>query len=253
MNNLRQQPPLNINSETSIRSWLIRFIFYTHLIIFLIYWLNYYGKNFTILVIKLSGKIVYTSGIEHKEKILHLLTPNFINISIGKIQNPLLKSSWISSVSVKRVCPNNLLIYLCEQIPLAKYSNRGVLTSTGELLYIQNVAKISHLPIFLARENKLKDMFYNYLILRKLLSPYAIKVHRLEIIPDQGWQAILNNGIILLFGQGELFDKLRRFSISYKYKLKEIIDKIHYIDLRYTNGIVIGWKTTINKSTTKVL
>ena len=72
-------------------------------------------------------------------------------------------------------------------------------------------------------------------------------ISEIEIMPDQSLRAILNNGIMLFLGQEGLLDRLNRFTLAYHNKLEKMSHKIDYIDLRYVNGIAIGWKDNISK------
>jgi cell division protein FtsQ len=56
------------------------------------------------------------------------------------------------------------------------------------------------------------------------------------------WSATLQSGVVLRLGTGDILKKMRGFSRMYRAELSAQMDRIAYIDLRYSNGLAVGWK-----------
>ena len=67
------------------------------------------------------------------------------------------------------------------------------------------------------------------------------------------FRSTTQTGLQLLFGRDHLVEKVRRFAVVYEKELKEQIDKIERVDLRYANGLAVAWRTPIDGETTAVV
>jgi cell division protein FtsQ len=56
------------------------------------------------------------------------------------------------------------------------------------------------------------------------------------------WSATLQNGVVLRLGTGDALKKIRRFLKIYQDDLSRQLDQVAYVDLRYSNGLAVGWK-----------
>ena len=57
----------------------------------------------------------------------------------------------------------------------------------------------------------------------------------------------------MLFGRDHLIEKMRRFAVVHEKELKEQIDKIERVDLRYANGLAVAWRAPTASETTAVV
>ena len=97
------------------------------------------------------------------------------------------------------------------------------------------------LPEFYGQNGQENLVVEKYLILLEKLAPLGLFILKVEVMSDQGIQITLNNNITLRLGTFDLLDRINRFIVVYKKKLQPIISDISYIDLRYTNGVAVGW------------
>jgi cell division protein FtsQ len=57
------------------------------------------------------------------------------------------------------------------------------------------------------------------------------------------WEAQLDNGIIVRFGRKQIEERSARFVAVVLRMLVQRAADIAYVDLRYTNGFAIGWRS----------
>lgn len=204
--------------------------------------------RFAITTVKINGQIVRTSEQEICDSIANLLNNGFFGTNVAVVRASLKKLPWIASAKVEKIWPDKLSVTVNEKIPIARWRGKGLVTTTGEIIYSEMFNDLDKLPIFWGNEKQVKKMLENYLVISDTLKQHNIIVSEIEIMPDHGIRAILNNGIMLFLGQEGLLDRLNRFTLAYRNKLQKVLYKIDYVDLRYVNGIAIGWKDGISKS-----
>ena len=66
------------------------------------------------------------------------------------------------------------------------------------------------------RSRLLESMVDMYLRVLAKIKPIGLAVQRLIIMPDHGWQAMLDNGVTIILGQSELEERLTRFVLAYR-------------------------------------
>jgi cell division protein FtsQ len=203
--------------------------------------------QFPITTVKIDGKITRISKQEIWGSISDLLKGGFFATDVVAIKTSLQKLPWIETVKVEKTWPDKLTITISEKVPIARWRGKGLLTTSGDILYTESLNEGSKLPVFWGSEQQAKKVLENYLAMNEELKRNNVNVVEIEIMPDQGVRAILNNGIMLFLGQDRLLEKINRFNLAYRNKLQKMSQKIDYVDLRYVNGIAIGWKGSISK------
>jgi cell division protein FtsQ len=86
------------------------------------------------------------------------------------------------------------------------------------------------------------EVVARYAELRELLATQQLTLANLGTDERGSWSAELQNGLMLHMGTGDVLKKIRRFSRVYRDDLNGQVDKIAYIDLRYSNGVAVSWK-----------
>ena len=74
------------------------------------------------------------------------------------------------------------------------------------------------------------------------VTPLGLSVANLKQMQDNGLRAELSNGIEIILGEDDFSIKLSRFGLAYKNVIKLVETKVAYVDLRYINGIAVGWR-----------
>jgi cell division protein FtsQ len=238
---------LNIINFNIIKKILVYFIY-----VFLISWICLVGwlavdkfkQKYPITRLKLSGQLDYIAPIEIQSKIEDLLNGNLWTISVSKVKDQLYEHPWVQQVFIKKLWPDVLKVDIIQHSPVAKWNDKFFLTFTGKILPSTNYygsKKDLKLPEFYGQSGQENLVVETYLILLEKLAPLGLFISKIEIMSDQGIQITLNNNITLKLGTFDLLDRINRFIVVYKKKLQPIISDISYIDLRYTNGVAVGW------------
>lgn len=191
-------------------------------------------------VVSLADKLQYADPALVKAAVAKEVKRGFFGIRLNLMRDNLLQVPWVVGVQVQRKWPNTVLLKVQERQPLALWGDKGVIDTTGKLFFPPSLNKsaLPGLPEFIGDQTRLLEMVDTYLRVLAKIKPIGLAVQRLIIMPDTGWQAMLDNGVTIILGQNELEERLTRFVLAYgdqKFGLRN--DKVHVVDLRYTNGL----------------
>lgn len=203
---------------------------------FSVKWLKEVGF-IPIEVVTLTNKLQYSDPQLIKTTISEDMKRGFFGLQMGVISQKLKSLPWIENATVQRCWPNKVKIQIVERQPLAIWEAKGVVDTEGELFFPGSLANIEGVPSFSGPEEAVNEMVDTYLLILSKLKPVGLAVRSLELMPDHGWSAMLDNGVTIILGQSELQERLARFVAA-----RDIVGPIDdlVVDLRYTNGLAVS-------------
>jgi cell division protein FtsQ len=194
-------------------------------------------------------KEVQIAGVNHvnHDEVQHLLTPlvnkGFFAVSVEHIKESLAQFPWIASASVRRVWPNQVIIQVAEKIPLARWNEEKLLSTSGQLFSPAHNTYPIELPQFIGPEGAQLKMMENYLKVSKALASLHFKMIRFELSPAHIWSCTLNNGIKVNIGHKDILTRVNDFVKVYPKIIGNRANEVNSVDLRYSNGLAVHWKT----------
>lgn len=210
---------------------------------------------FTINQFKLSRyfpiKSVRVYGIAHLNQqdvqtaLFPLVKRNFFAVNVVYIRNQLLQLPWVSEAFVRRSWPDKIDITIVEKTAIAKWNDQNLLSNGGELFSPDEKSYPNNLPRFLGPDGKQVVMLQNYVEMNRILYPLHVKISYLELTPYLTWKLTLDNGIALRMGHKDILTRLNHFVKVYAKIVGERTADVDYVDLRYSNGLAVRWKTPI--------
>ncbi|HEY2629964.1 MAG TPA: cell division protein FtsQ/DivIB, partial [Usitatibacter sp.] len=70
------------------------------------------------------------------------------------------------------------------------------------------------------------------------LAPVGNSVQELHLSPRGAWQVVLDNGMLLELGRGDIAPRLAQFAATWPRLAAEGVETKH-VDLRYANGLAV--------------
>ncbi len=198
-------------------------------------------------------KIHCVSRLQHiqhdelREAVLAKLKGGFFNVDLKAIEKSLGALPWADTVSVRRQWPDTLLISLNEHQPVARWGKEGLLNHRGELFFPRDKLSGQDFPVLMGPQGRERQLLSTFKRLYELLLPAGLKVRALVQDERRAWHILLANGIPVAVGQGEAAKRVKRLARIYASVLAPRAAEIARIDLRYTNGLAVAWKSTGTK------
>jgi len=205
------------------------------------------GSVLPIKTVNVVGELKWVQQAGLKAAMLGKVDAGFFNINVKSLKQSVEQMPWVRTVSVRRIWPDSIELNIKEQQPAARWGKRYLLNSAG-LLFRPNSNNIPmDLPVLIGPEGQHKQLLRQYQALRSLLSEANFRIAVLNISDRRAMELKLDNGIRLLFGRiSEVSDEqtaVKRFVKACKNGLAKRLVNIELIDLRYTNGFSVRWKT----------
>ncbi|UTW06811.1 cell division protein FtsQ/DivIB [Pseudomonas benzenivorans] len=195
--------------------------------------------------ISVEGDLSYISQQAVQQRIAPFVSASFFSVDLPGMRHELEQMPWIASAEVRRVWPDQVLVRLEEQLPIARWGDEALLNNQGQAFAPRELAHYEHLPQLQGPKRAQQKVMQQYQVLSQMLRPMGFSVARLELRERGSWFLSTAQGIELLLGRDHLVEKMRRFSTIYDKVLKEQQANIARIDLRYANGLAVAWHEPI--------
>ena len=200
------------------------------------------GLDRPIRSIEISGPFQRVTALQVEEAIAGELEDGFVSADLGRIQQRIVGLEWIDEATVARRWPSRLRITVTEQVPAAKWGERGLLNTRGELF----VKEARHVPAELPRlsgpDSRSADVAKRYLAVRDRLIPVGLDVRSVNLDERGAWEITLSNGIDIRLGRRDVDERTELFLAVVANIITGRAADIKYVDMRYSNGFTIGWK-----------
>ncbi|MBS0290567.1 MAG: cell division protein FtsQ/DivIB [Proteobacteria bacterium] len=200
--------------------------------------------HFPISSVRFVGYRHYLSQEALSEAVLPEIKAGFLRLKPSFIQQSLMSLPWIKQVDIRKVWPDQLIVVFEEHVPAAFWGEKGIINDSGKLFFPEFIKKdLPALPRLQGPEGKSTLVWQQYLVMKKTLEPLNLTIRQLILAPRGAWQFQLSNGVTVVLGTNDTEQRLARFVKSYEKYLYEHQQVISYVDMRYTNGMAVGWKS----------
>lgn len=195
--------------------------------------------------ISVEGDLSYISQQAVQQRIAPFVSASFFSVDLLGMRRELEQMPWIASAEVRRVWPDQVLVRLEEQLPIARWGDEALLNNQGQAFAPDQLVHYQHLPQLYGPKRAQQEVMQQYQVLSQMLRPMGFSVARLELRERGSWFLSTAQGIELLLGRDHLVEKMRRFTAIYGKALKEQQTNIARIDLRYANGLAVAWREPV--------
>lgn len=236
-----------MREETGLRinwAWLRRG-FYLLGVAAVVGWLLYTANDPQTLPVK---KISALGTFAHvNEKMLHdavagTLDGGYFRMDMQKIKQVVETIPWVDKASVRRVWPDTLAIDITEQAALAHWANGGLVNKRGEIFSPEKSSYPSGLPIFSGQSGMEQKLTEYFKASQQIFNGLDLAVSEIHMDARHAVSLRLSNGIDVILGREQIEVRMQRLARIYKKVLAERINDIARIDLRYSNGLAVGWR-----------
>ncbi len=142
----------------------------------------------------------------------------------------------VRKVEVEKVYPDRLVVNVQAREPVARAAQGGLVDRTGQWYPGQTNAS---LPIFEVETALLPQAVALYTDMSKQIDKLGVNINQMYHAED-GWRMFLNNGWVLLLGEGKLRERLDRLIASWP-RVQSVLGEGNSIrvDLRYPHGMAV--------------
>lgn len=171
---------------------------------------------------------------------------NYFSMDLAAIQTAAQSAPWVDEALVSRRWPDGVRIQVREKQPVALWGAGGLISSRGDLFVPSTAVNTTDLPILFGPGNKGTYVMEQYRAMNSILRGLGMHIVELQLTDRMSWFLRMDNGIHLVVDQVDTIEKLQRFAYLYERQLKPDAENIATIDLRYRNGVSVGWRVQKN-------
>jgi cell division protein FtsQ len=165
-----------------------------------------------------------------------------LSVDLAAVRRAIHTLPWVDAVSVQRAWPRGLNVLVIEQTAAARWGERGLLNTRGELFDTDE----RHIPPELAQlsgpDGKEATVAQRYLATEGRLMQAGLRLTALRLDARGAWEFDLANGVTVRLGRRQVEERFEKFMNTALKLVTQRGEDIAYVDMRYTNGFAIGWR-----------
>lgn len=191
--------------------------------------------------VSVQGELSYVSQQAVQARMAPFVEASFFEVDLEALRHDLEQMPWIAHVEARRIWPDQVMVRLDEQLPIARWGDEALLNNSGQAFAPNDLAEYEHLPQLYGPKRAQLRVMQQYQLLSQMLRPLGFSIARLELRARGSWFLTTSQGIELLLGRDQVIEKMRRFTAIYQQTLVQESENIARIDLRYANGLAVAW------------
>lgn len=190
----------------------------------------------------LNGEFERVSADRLEAVLRKAVGKGFLGADLRAIQEQVMAQPWVATARVSRQWPDTLDVTVTEEEPAARWGADGLLNPRGRLF----VRHTTHIPAELPRlngpEGSEAEVAARYVAIQEHLVLRGLRIAALELDGRGAWSLVMSNGIGVRLGSQDVDARLTRFFEALDTVVAPVAADVQFVDMRYTNGFVIGWK-----------
>ncbi len=188
-----------------------------------------------------SSELINVNKDDISEAVKYLYSKSFFDIDLNYLKNKLEKIEWVRKINVRRSYPNEIIIDIEEHTPILIWNNKMYINTYGEKFNVSKIDK--NIPILISDESRINEVFTYFELFNDKLSSRKLDFKITKIVENEirSLTISLSSGINIQLGSKDVNHKITLFFEIYKSLNTRDLDKIRYIDMRYSNGFSVGW------------
>ena len=189
----------------------------------------------------ISSELINVNEDDISKAVKYLYSKSFFDIDLNYLKNKLEKIEWVRKINVRRSYPNEIIIDIEEHTPILIWNNKMYINMYGEKFNVSKIDK--NIPILISDESRINEVFTYFKLFNEKLSSRKLDFKITKIMENEirSLTISLSSGINIQLGSKDVNNKIPLFFEIYKSLNTRDLNKIRYIDMRYSNGFSVGW------------
>ena len=195
--------------------------------------------------VRVEGNFTRLSPVALKSRVKNKVRGGFFNLNVDAVRLSLLEEPWVNHVTVKRTWPDALSVTVIEQIPVARWNEKGLLNSEGEYFApgVRNFPQ--KLPLLSGPKGTQSLLLARFKAMQEALNAIGYDLATIVLDDRRAWTFTLTNGMKVVLGRRDIEKRFNRFLLLLPMILSGQIEQADLIDMRYTNGFSIRRKIKV--------
>lgn len=203
-----------------------------------------------VTTLELSGTFQRLTPLQLEAAVAGALDRGFLGLDLRRIEREIEALDWVDSAKLARKWPDTLAVSIVEQTAAARWGERGLLNTRGQLFTDDRRYRLPELPVLSGPPGSEHEVAERYLVLRDRLAAANLALAGLAMDERGAWSIDLDGGQRIRLGKRNVRARLNRFFSFVLPALAGQFDRVSYVDMRYTNGFAVAWIDELELSRT---
>lgn len=191
----------------------------------------------------MQGSFAHVSDQALRSAATPYLKGNLLTVDVRQVQRAVEALPWVREAEVRRVWPDGIEVVVHEQVATALWGDDALISDAGEVFQPPRRTYPAALPRLRGPEGSGQAVVTAFRDMSAILAPLGLHIASLHLDQRRAWGMELDNGMQLVLGRGDGYPRLLRFVRFYHRALKGREAQVQRVDLRYSNGFAVSWKT----------
>ncbi len=202
-----------------------------------------YAQSFAVQAVTIEGEFHNEQAHEIEQALLPYVKGDFFTADLTNARAALLDLSWIRDVSLKRRWPNRIIVKIEEQVPVAVWNDTLFLNDSAGPFTHRYVDQAGILPRLSGPAGSEQEVLAQFTLWSDWLRQAGLPLAGIGLDERHSWTLVTEGGITINLGKEKLEARLRRFLGAFPRNLQPRIAEVRAVDLRYSNGFAVSWKS----------
>lgn len=203
------------------------------------------GGAFAIKQVRVPRDLRHVESVAVRDAVTELLMPGFLMVDLAAIRDRVQSLPHVGSVRVRRVYPGRIDIDIVETEVVARLEDGRLLAGDGREIPAEALTAVPDVPVVAAQPEDREAVMDFHGWAQSQLGGLGLEIVRLDVGYGGNLELTLSDQVRVRVGIGgaEVWQpRWQRFVLSYEeLRLKAGQRPIAQVDLRYTNGMAVGW------------
>lgn len=202
-----------------------------------------YAASFAVQHVMIQGEFHNRQAHEIETLLMPYVRGDFFTVDLQGGQAAVMELPWVRHAGLRRQWPNRVTVSIEEQVPVARWGRDALLNDAGQVFQHEYIGETAQLPLLTGPGERAAEMLAQYRALDTQLRNGELFMAALSLSQRNTWTLKTKEGVVIELGGEKIEERLQRLLSVWPERLKDRRERIASIDLRYSNGFAIGWKT----------
>jgi cell division protein FtsQ len=202
-----------------------------------------FALNRPVRTVEMAGAFQRVQPADVERVVRDRLAGGFVTADLDALQSAIEELPWVDRARVQRRWPDGLQVQVTEQVAAARWGASGLLNTRGELFVRHARHAPPELPQLAGPDGTEAQVAALYFQVYPRLVEAGLRVTSLRLDARGAWELELSNGVTVRLGRKQLESRMERFIAVGAPVVAARANDIAYVDMRYSNGFSVGWRT----------
>jgi cell division protein FtsQ len=194
--------------------------------------------------ISMDGSFQRVSPGQIEKAVAPYAHAGFMSADLDDIQRAVEALPWVDHARVQRRWPDSLHVTVIEQTAAARWGDSGLLNTRGEL-FVKNAAHVpAELPRLSGPEGTESAVAQRFMSAQGRMLEAGLRIAAVRLDERGAWELDLDSGVTVRLGRRDVDERIDRFIRTASQVIAHRMSEISYVDMRYSNGFAIGWRSS---------